>query len=277
MALKTTVIWGCTGMDTAELSYRLAKAESEKGKTLVVELPCLGIPRLGFAANVMDRIRNVESVIMKTEQKIPLNWEMIHSLNEQLGILTASVFATPDSPMVSKVNLSTLIGFVQCIKDFAEKEKCRHLIFDCQGQLTSPMTFFALKAADSVVIPIGKPADAAYVLANVHRLVGTFQYPIEKFVLLVEGDARAVRQIASIKGGEGKPMDGIKILSCGQDLFDPSFQGRHGDDFPQKGRVESGSEKQRFWKLERIRPRPVYHPSVPECELSEQLQPLYPL
>ncbi len=277
MALKTTAIWACTGMDTAELSYRLAKAESEKGKTLVVELPCLGIPRLGFAANVIDRIRNVEAVLMKTEQKIPLHWEMIHSLNDQLGILTASVFATPDSPMVSKVSLSTLIGFVQCIKDFAEKEKCRHLIFDCQGQLTSPMTFFALKAADSVVIPIGKPADAAYVLANVRRLVGTFQYPIEKFVLLVEGDARAVRGIASIKGEEGKPMDGMKILSCGQDLFDPSFQGNDGGASQRTEMIESSMEKQRFWKLERIRPRQICNAPVPQCEASEKLQPLYPL
>lgn len=219
MALKITAIWSCTGMDTAELSFNLAKAESEKGKTLAVELPCLGIPRLGFAANVVDRDRNVEAVILKTEQKLPLQWEMIHPLSTDLGVLTACTFTTPDSPVVSKVDLATLIDFVQCMKNFAEAEKCRHLIFDCQGQITHPMTFFAVKSADCVVIPIGKTTDAAYVLANVRRLVGTFHYPLDKFVLLVEGDAQAIRRIASIKGEETRSLENIKILSCGQTLL----------------------------------------------------------
>jgi|GEM_PF-1043456 len=249
MELKITAIWSCTGLDTAELSFNLAKAEAEKGKTLAVELPCLGIPRLGFAADVVDRERSVEAVILKTEQKLPLQWDMIHPVSKELGVLSASVFSNPDSPVVSKVDLSTLVAFVQRVKEFAQAEKCRHLIFDCQGQITHPMTFFAVKYADCVVIPIGKTTDAAYILANVRRLVGTFHYPLEKFVLLAEGDPEAIRRIAAIKGEEGKPIENIKILSCGQTLFGRSSGKLEAIRPTKQGIPANPGGRRSFWSL----------------------------
>jgi hypothetical protein len=217
--LSTTVVWGCTGMDTTQLSYRLALSEAEKGKTLLAELPCLGIPRLGFSADIMDRACNMEAFIMKLEQEKPLEWQWVHQVHSQLGVLPASVFATPDCPVVSKVSMRTLIKVATSLIEFAKQEKCRHLILDCQGQLTNPMTFFALKHAERVIIPISKPTDAAYVLANLRRLVQIYKHALSKYTLLVEGDIRAIKKIAIIKGEDGKPLEGLKIISWGRDAL----------------------------------------------------------
>jgi hypothetical protein len=56
--MKTTMFWACTGIDASELSFSTAKLLSEEEKTLIAELPCLGIPRLGFTCGIMDRGRN---------------------------------------------------------------------------------------------------------------------------------------------------------------------------------------------------------------------------
>jgi len=219
MRFTTTVVWACTGMDTTQLSYRLAQAESEKGKTLLAELPCLGIPRLGFTANIMDRTCSMESVIMKMEQGESLQWQMVHQVHSQLGVLPASVFATPDTPITTKVNMSTLISVAENLMEFAKGEHCRHLILDCQGQLTSPMTFFALKHADRVIIPINKPTDAAFVLANVRRLVQVYKHPDDKYTMLVEGDVQAIKRFAVIRGEDGRPVKGLKVIPWDKDAL----------------------------------------------------------
>lgn len=255
MVLLTTAIWGCSGTDTSELSYRLAQAEAEKGKTLVAELPCLGIPRLGFASNIMDRVRNVETFIMKIEQNQPLTWQQVFEVNQNLSVLPASVFATPDCPIVSKVSLSTLIDVAPRLINFAENEQCRHLILDCQGQLTSPMTFFALKAAGNIVIPVAKPTDAAYVLANIRRLVKVFKHPVEKFILLVEGDVKAIKRLAVIKGEDGKPLEGIKVLAWDKQPLEQIFDNEEALSMVNSDYLNEARLRNNLWSFDKLRLR----------------------
>jgi MinD-like ATPase involved in chromosome partitioning or flagellar assembly len=214
MMKKTTIVfWSCAGADASELSFGTAELLAEHRKTLIAELPCLGIPRLGFAAGIMDRSRNTESALMRFDQKNSLNWDILHQVSQNFAVLPASVFATPDCPIVTKVSFSTLMEFIAALQELAWARGCDYLVLDCQGQLISPMTFFSLKAADQVVIPLAKPTEAAYALASIRRLIQVYKHSAEKFILAAVGDIRSIERIVYAKGRENENLKGIKITS----------------------------------------------------------------
>lgn len=213
MKRNTIAFWSCTGVDAAELSFGTAELLAEHGKALLAELPCLGIPRLGFVSGIMDRSRNTESALVRFDQKNCLTWDMVHQVNQKLALLAASVFATPDCPVVTRVSFSALMDFVTALQELAWARGCRHLILDCQGQLVNPMTFFSLKAADQVVIPLGKPTEAAYALASIRRLIQVYKHRPEKFILAAVGDTKAIERIVYAKGKENERLKGIKVTS----------------------------------------------------------------
>lgn len=200
--MKTTAVWSCAGFDTSPLSFHLGQAEAEKGRAMVAELPCLGIPRLGFTANAMDQEKTFEALVGQLQEKKPLYWEMLHHHRESLGILPASVYASPDRPIVSTLSTDFMVNVTDHLADFAEKEGVHHLIFECQGQITHPMSFFALRKSERVVIPIAKTTEAAFVIANVRRLVQLFEQPKDKFILLAQGDVKSIQKMATIKDAE---------------------------------------------------------------------------
>jgi cellulose biosynthesis protein BcsQ len=80
-----------------------------------------------------------------------------------------------------------------------QKKEYQWVFFDCQGQLTNPMTFFALKKADKVMIPVENPGDAAYVLANIKRLVNIFKHPADKFFVLAGEDLEEIKKTMVLK------------------------------------------------------------------------------
>ena len=209
----TTMFWSCTGVDASELSFGTAELLSEKERTLIAELPCLGIPRLGFACGVMDRGRNMEAAITHFEQHNRISWDMVHPVGKRLFALPASVFATPDYPVAAKVGVDTMMDFVPALQHLAQSRDCSRLVLECQGQLSSPMTFFSLKAADQVVIPLGKTTDTAYVLTSIRRLVQIYMHPPGKFILAAVGNLRAIESVVSVKNIDNAMLDGLRVVA----------------------------------------------------------------
>lgn len=200
--MKTTAVWSCAGFDTSPLSYHLGQAEAEKGRAMVVELPCLGIPRLGFTANAMDLDKTFETLMGHLQNNRALTWEMLHQDSETLGIAAASVYASPDHPLVSTLSTDYMVKVPDYLEQFALQEGVRHLIFECQGQMTHPMSFFAIRKSERVVIPITKATEAAFIIANVRRLVQIFDQPKDKFIILAQGDVKSIQKMATIKDAE---------------------------------------------------------------------------
>jgi pilus assembly protein CpaF len=208
---KTVVLWACTGNNNSGLSFRIAKELSRHHRSLLVELPCLGIPRLGFVCNIIDRERHTEAAILDLDGGKGFNWDLVHKL-DGLSLLPANVFAAPDYPVFSKVEMNTLIEFPKMIINEGAKKEYQWIIFDCQGQLTNPMTFFALKQAEKVLTPVGDPGDAAYVLANIKRLVNVFKQPSSKFLVLAAGDLEEMKKLMVIKNEEQGRVYNVKVV-----------------------------------------------------------------
>jgi hypothetical protein len=138
---------------------------------------------------------------------------MVHQVNNRLYALPASVFAAPDFPVASKVSVEALMGFVPAFQQLAQSRECGRLVLECQGQLNSPMAFFALKSAGLVVIPLGKPTEAAYALASVKRLVQVYKHKPEKFILAAAGNPKAVESAASISDKNNEALEGLRITA----------------------------------------------------------------
>jgi cellulose biosynthesis protein BcsQ len=207
---KTIALWACTGYNNSELSFRIAKELSRHHRSLVVELPCLGIPRLGFVCNIMDRERHAEAAILDLDNGKGFNWDLVHK-SDGLSLLPANVFAAPDYPVFSKVELNTLIEFPRMMISESAKKEYQWVVFDCQGQLTNPMTFFALKQSEKVVIPVDNPGDAAYVLANIKRLVNVFKQPSSKFLVLAAADLEDMKKLMVLKHEEQNREYSVKV------------------------------------------------------------------
>jgi pilus assembly protein CpaF len=245
---KTIVLWACTGYNNSELSFRIARELSRNHRCLLAELPCLGIPRLGFVCNIMDRERHAEAAILDLDKGKGFNWDLIHK-SDGLSLLPANVFAAPDYPVFSKVEMNTLIEFPGMIMSESAKKEYQWIIFDCQGQLTNPMTFFALKQAEKVLIPVDNPGDAAYVLANIKRLVNVFKQPASKFLVLAAADLEEMKQMMVLKNEEQGQEYNVKVVAreikdilnfCGGGSISyiTAVNTEHHDTFYEEGRAD---------------------------------------
>ena len=209
----TTMFWSCTGIDAAALSFGAAKLMADTEKTLIAELPCLGVPRLGFVCGVMDRGRNTEAAITYFEQNGKLSWEMAHPVGKRLYALPASVFAAPDYPVAAKVSIETLRGFLSALHHLAASRDCGQLVLECQGQMHSPLSFFSLKLAGRVVIPLGKTTDAAYALTCIRRLVQVYKHSPGQFILASAAGVKAIENVAYAKNRDGGRLDGLRVTT----------------------------------------------------------------
>ena len=212
MKIKTLSVWACTGANVSELSFALARKIAEENKTLICELPCLGLPRLGFVSEHMDRIRNTEAAILALDRQEDRSWQLVTEDKPSLWVLPVSVYAMPDCPVTARVSVETLIHFTGALKRLAGENGVERLIFDCQGQLHSPMTFFALRSSEQILIPVENPADLAYVLASLRRLVKNYGYQPEQFLLAVDGETRPVEKLLRGTGRRRGELLGVKVL-----------------------------------------------------------------
>lgn len=209
---KVIALWSTVGADTSILSYGLAMELSKYENVLLAELPCLGIPRLGFTAECMERQKNIEAEIMELEQKREINLKHIYKKSKTLGILPADVYTLPDYPITQRVALETLISFPTHLIEMSSAQNYTSLILDCQGQITTPMTFYTLRSAERILIPIRKLGDIAFSLINIKRLVQVFNFSPQKFMLLT-GNIKTVtlEEAALLNDDTGNAIARIEV------------------------------------------------------------------
>lgn len=192
-------IWSPYGRDTAQLSWQIAQETARFTNVLLAELPCLGIPRLGLLTQSMDRERNTDTLILELEKKKQINMDYVHRASDTLSLLTANIYGIPDHPVSIRVELETLIKFPGLLIKEARRNGFNTIIFELQGQLATPMTFFALKKADKILIPVDKPEETAFALINIKRMLEVFYYQTEKLLVLTKEDIEAVKAAMSVQ------------------------------------------------------------------------------
>lgn len=201
---KITTIWSPCGIDTSGFSYKLAEGFSNYFYTTLIELPCLGVPRLSVASETIDRDNHTEAAIQELEQKKQITSDWFIKKTNTLRVLPSGYYATPELPIANRVELETLVEFPQKIAEMAFGYGSQQILFECQGQISHPMTFYALKLADSVFIPLTEPNQIAFTLLNLKRIFHLFKWDEGKYKILANNNLDILSEAMVIKDDEGK-------------------------------------------------------------------------
>lgn len=209
---QVIAVWSPSCINTAHISYELSKELSQYTGVLLAELPCLGVPRLGFVADIRDRENNTETVIQEFDKKKLISGEYVYKKVGNLAVLPACVYAVPDNPVTNKVELETLFNFPAALINEGRKQGYPIIVFECQGQLSTPMTFSALKNADTVIIPLSKAEEVAFTLINLTRIYQVFNYSLQKFKVISASNFETLSQVMAITDEEGNKLEKVEVL-----------------------------------------------------------------
>lgn len=178
-------MWNPGGNNTANITARLGRELSQHTTVFIAELPCLGIPRLFFQYQNIDREINIDNLIVEYERQGEINLRSIE-INDDLFVLPANPNIMPDYPSSDKVEkIDTLLDFPIILTNKVRQKGISIILFECQGQLTNPMTFQAIKQADKVITTINNPADLGWTKVNLKRLSETYYFDYRKFKVIV--------------------------------------------------------------------------------------------
>jgi len=185
-------VWSPGAYNTAGISLRLAKEAARHTNTALVELPCMGIPRLALEAGILNRANHTDAAILAYERNGSSPLKFCHNISDTLAVLPANPYALPDHPVVHKVTGSdTLQSFPGFFLDQARTGGYSAVIFECQGGLVSPMTFCALRKSGKVLLVVDGPSDIAWSLLNKKRLTETYNVKEKFFYVTTAGSEKS--------------------------------------------------------------------------------------
>lgn len=180
---QVVAMWNPGGNNTAYITASLGMELSQHTNVFIAELPCLGIPRLCYEFEKINKDKNVDSLIVEYERQGEIKL-ISTEINKSLSILPAD-HVMPDYPTTDKIERTeTLLDFPITLINKARQKGFSIIVFECQGQLTNPMTFQALKQADKVIIAIKTPTDLGWTKVNIKRLVETYNFDQKKFKVI---------------------------------------------------------------------------------------------
>lgn len=226
-------VWSPGANNTAQVSLELAREAARHTTVALVELPCLGIPRLAFETDILDRTNHTDMAILEYERKNRSPFDFCSKPGDNLAVLPANPYALPDHPVVHKVsNPETLKTFPAFFACQARKHGYRTVIFDCQGVFVSPMTFYSLRQAHKIILVVDRPSDIAWSLLNKKRLTEIYHFDEYSFVATSAGPGNQLyhEEIRSVLKCEFLPADKlilalteteqtISVLDAGQQVI----------------------------------------------------------
>lgn len=147
-------LWNPAGGDSSELLEKLMPLLRKNGESMaIVEFPCVGIPRVAYRFGLEEVPANqtIDQLLIDVDRGM---LEPFHSYllpHEGADCLIIQPRSKADAPVLLKLQQeSTLIELPSFLKN--QLSSYDWVFFVLQGQLIHPMTFFALRASDSVVL-----------------------------------------------------------------------------------------------------------------------------
>ncbi|WP_418790308.1 hypothetical protein [Phosphitispora sp. TUW77] len=213
---QTIAVWSPGGNNTSVFSLSLAKNTATYISTFLIELPCLGIPRLAIESGHINRTSHVDAALLEYERKgsSPIDF-CIHA-GHNLALLAANPYALPDHPAVHKISSpETLEMFPEFCVVQARKSGYQVVIFDCQGVLASPMTFYSLRLADTIVLVVERPSDIAWALLNKKRLIEGYNIASDAFAATALNDMY-LNEIREVLECPVLPIDKLSTLAVSE-------------------------------------------------------------
>jgi len=172
---KNVVIFNACSNDVSELSLGIANElrRIEKANAIIVEFPCLGIPRLGLTLEQQDYDKNksIDQLLMDYERDDLKSLRDYIVRNGDIDMIPIHVRNRPDLPTMLKLERTQTLLDVPYVLKKGLQEDYTYVIYTLQGQMIHPMTLTALKHADLVVMTVNQTKDLAWTYGIYKRLI----------------------------------------------------------------------------------------------------------
>ncbi|BFH18336.1 hypothetical protein J6TS7_32580 [Paenibacillus dendritiformis] len=151
---KTISMVNLGGGNVVSMLDGLLKALPKNAKKILVEFPCLGIPKLSYAFNQVriDKETTIDQMLLDYDREEKKAVEDYIFSGDGLDFLLINPRALPEVPTIRKIRSNkTLIDLPLYLK-LQLQEKYDYVIFVLQGTLVHPMTHFALRCSDHIIL-----------------------------------------------------------------------------------------------------------------------------
>lgn len=185
---KTISIVNLGGGNVASFTQEFLKSISKASNTILVEFPCLGLPKMSYALNEIhiEKTKTMDQLILDVDRAQQERIETyIHSV-DGLDMILIYPKALPESPTIRKISTNkTLIELPFQIKQQLQG-RYDNIIYVLQGMMTHPMTHFALRCSEAIILHNQQSLEFVSNYRNYNKLNDIFNVSKERMFLYSE-------------------------------------------------------------------------------------------
>ncbi|NHN34889.1 ATPase, T2SS/T4P/T4SS family [Paenibacillus agricola] len=176
---KSIAVYHPCGGDVSMLALSLAKMDyAAKGsKGIITEFPCMGIPRLSYAAfeNKYEKEKTIDQILIDYERDSLRSLDDYVVKTNEVDLIPIYEKSRPDLPTLLKLNKNQTLLDVPQLINHRLKEHYQRVWFILQGQLISPMTLMTLQQADCIVLTFNDVSELIWTLSMHKRLIDDYR------------------------------------------------------------------------------------------------------
>lgn len=207
------------GGDAVQGLKRVIQLLSKKNSIAVVELPCLGLPRLSFALNQeqilrLEKERSVDQLLIDYERKLlrPLGDYFLRS--DGVDYLLVHPKSLPEAPVIRKLESNLPLIQLPIYLQQQLRGKYDYVFMLTQGRLIHPMTFFSTRISDAVILYSSFAADFVQNFTHKKKLREIFGVDANRIFLFSQDHNIQLDSETIYSKDIAKMVKNIDSLSC---------------------------------------------------------------
>ncbi|MBA9086497.1 pilus assembly protein CpaF [Fontibacillus solani] len=187
--MKTIAFGNLAGGNATSGVLRLLQHLPKNTKAAVVELPCLGIPKLSYALQDNDLLklskeRTIDQLILDFDRKNLQDLQSYIYTSGNADYFLINPKSVPEAPVVRKLSSNqSLIDLPMMLKE--RLQGYDYLFLVTQGTLIHPATHFALRTADAAVLYATEAVDFVGNYTHYRKLEQIFGVDSSRLFLFV--------------------------------------------------------------------------------------------
>ncbi|GIP08239.1 hypothetical protein J1TS5_04090 [Paenibacillus macerans] len=154
-------LWNPAGSDPSPLLLKLLQLVNKREETaVVVEMPCLGIPRVAYRLGISDleHAQTVDQLLIDYDRGMLQGiHDYLHHFDGFDGLLVQPK-SKLDNPVLIKLQQDKTLQEIPAYLKI-HLSGYHYIFVILQGQLIHPMTFFSLRESDHVVLSMNEPVE----------------------------------------------------------------------------------------------------------------------
>ncbi|WP_342436715.1 ATPase, T2SS/T4P/T4SS family [Paenibacillus sp. FSL L8-0436] len=175
------------GGDAIQGVLKLIRTYPKEQRIVVVELPCVGLPRMAYTFDQqiadLSKERTVDQFLLDLDRKAlkPMQSYMVQ--RSGIDYVLVNPRSQPEAPVIRKLSSNqTLISAPTVLRQQLE-DSYDVIILVLQGSLIQPTTHFALRTSDAVVLYSADAIDFVGNYTHYRRLIEVFSVERERLFL----------------------------------------------------------------------------------------------